>query len=86
MQKVEREIALREFRKIPSIGKKLAEAFVDDLGFREVRELKSKDPNDLYLKLCAKRNEKLCRCVLYITRCVVAYAEKPHNKNWWDFK
>lgn len=85
-KQIGREISLREFQKIPSIGKKLAEDFVDDLGFREVNELKGKDPNDLYLELCAKQGEKLCKCVLYTMRCAIAFAKKPHNKNWWDFK
>jgi len=85
-KEIEREIALREFQKVPSVGKKMAEDFVDDLGFREINELKGKNPNDLYLKLCAKQGEKLCRCVLYTMRCAVAFAEKPHQKNWWDFK
>ena len=83
---VETEKAIVEFCQIKSIGRKIAADFVIDLGFRKISEVKNKSADDLYLKLCAKKNQQLCRCVLYSIRCVVAYAQKPHQKNWWNFK
>lgn len=86
MKNPEIENSITKFREIHSIGRKLATFFVIDLDFREIRELKNKNPDDLYLKLQAKKGEKLCRCVLYSIRCVVEFAKKTHTKNWWDFK
>jgi hypothetical protein len=86
MNKVERQTAITKFQTIPSIGSKLAAIFVDELGFKKIAELKNKIPEDLFLKLSALRNEKQCRCVLYTFRCAIAFAQKPHQKNWWEFK
>ena len=86
MTTAERKIALEEFQKISSIGPKLAAIFVDKLGFWQIADLKNENPDKLFLRFLAIRGEQQCRCILYSFRCVVAFARKPHAKNWWDFK
>jgi len=86
MTEAKQKIALTEFQKISSIGPKLAAIFTDELGFRQIADLKNENPDKLFLKFLAIRGEQQCRCVLYSFRCVVAFARKPHTKKWWDFK
>lgn len=86
MSKEDIETSIAEFRQINGIGRKLAEDFVIDLGFRNIRDVKGKNPDKLYLQLKAKKGKPLCKCVLYCIRSVVAYAQKPHDKSWFDFK
>ena len=86
MTTAEQKKSLREFQKVSSIGPKLAAIFVNELDFQQIANLKNENPDKLFLKFLAIRGEQQCRCVLYSFRCVIAFARKPHKKNWWDFK
>lgn len=74
-----------EFEKIPGVGKKIA-SYIKEIGVKNFAALKKADPEKMYTKFCVKRGEKIDRCLLYVFRCAVNFAKKPHNKNWWDFK
>src|SRR5207244_11360392 len=58
---------LREFRQIPGVGKSIAEDLWN-LGLRSVSDLKNKDPEDLYLRLCAIQRTYVERYMLYVFR------------------
>jgi hypothetical protein len=83
------DIALKELQQIPGVGKSIA-ADLYSIGIRSNRELKDKNPDELYLKLCAKQRIHIDRCVLYVFRCAVYYAShKKHNPEllkWWNWK
>lgn len=85
----ERREILRELRTIPGIGPSLA-LDLYDLGIRRVADLKRKDPEKLYRQLERQTRSKQDRCVLYVFRCAVYFAEtkrpKPERLRWWNWK
>ncbi len=74
---------------IPGIGKSMAED-LRILGIESVSDLTGKDPQRMYDRLCEIRNTVLDRCVLYVFRCAVYYAEtnntEPEKIKWWNWK
>jgi len=79
----------KEFRRIPGIGKKLADELIA-LGFKKVTDLRNEDPERMYHKLCKIRGAHIDRCVLYVFRCAVYFASEPNHKahllKWWNWK
>ena len=74
---------------IPGVGPRIAFA-LDELGIREVADLRRRDPEELYERLRALRGGYLDRCVLYVFRCAVYYAghttHDPELLKWWNWK
>jgi nucleotidyltransferase/DNA polymerase involved in DNA repair len=73
---------------IPGVGPKLA-GELHVLGLRTVDDLQGRDPEELYDRLTTLRGRPIDRCVLYVFRCAVHYAEKgrdPRKLNWWNWK
>ncbi len=89
MSKSMKKSALSELQQIPGVGKKISENLWN-LGFRSVRDLKDKDPEKLYNKLCLQKGMYIDKCVLYVFRCAVYYASKKRHKpellKWWNWK
>jgi len=61
-------------KEIPGVGDKLARALMD-LGYYRIDDLKGENPEDMYWKLGVLRQSHIDRCVLYVFRCAVYYAE-----------
>ena len=80
---------LKKLQTIPSVGPKLAKKFLD-IGIKDVASLKGKDPEKLYLKICAEEGHLVDRCVLYVCRLAVYFAESknpnPEKLKWWSWK
>lgn len=80
---------LRELRRIPGVGPKVAEDLWD-LGCRSVRDLKDRDPEEMYRRLCEIQGKHVDRCMLYVLRCAVYYASNevhnPELLKWWQWK
>jgi hypothetical protein len=80
---------LKELRRIPGVGVSIA-ADLYSLGIHSVNDLRSKDPEELYLKLCSIRGMHIDRCVLYVLRCAVYFASHdrydPELLKWWNWK
>jgi RecG-like helicase len=78
-----------ELETIPGVGNKTAED-LQVLGIRSIKDLKGKNPEMLYDRLCQQAGTKIDRCVLYVFRCAVYYAShKKHNPKlllWWNWK
>ncbi len=78
-----------ELEQIPGVGKSIAED-LRRLGITSVRQLKGKDPEKLYQKLCRFRASPVDRCALYVFRCAVYYASTndpdPKLLRWWNWK
>ncbi len=78
-----------ELEQIPGVGKSIA-ADLRRLGITSVRQLKGKDPEKLYRKLCRFRASPVDRCMLYVFRCAVYYASTndpdPKLLRWWNWK
>jgi hypothetical protein len=75
-------------QEIPGVGPKLARD-LRDLGLRCVDDLQGQDPEELHSRLVALRGCRIDRCVLYVFRCAVYYAEEgrdPQKLRWWNWK
>jgi hypothetical protein len=85
---VEKEVALKEFQKIPGVGKSISNDMWN-IGLRSLNQLKTKNPENLYVKLCEYQNVQVDRCVLYVFRCAVYFAShkkhKPELLKWWNW-
>jgi len=80
---------LMELQVIPGVGEKTAEDLWE-LDIHSVGDLRGKDPEELYLKLCDNVGMKIDRCMLYVFRCAVYYASNeehdPQLLKWWNWK
>ncbi|MEK6650566.1 MAG: helix-hairpin-helix domain-containing protein [Bacteroidota bacterium] len=81
--------SIRKLRTIPGVGASIAEDLWD-LGIRTVDDLRGKDPERLYQRRCRQQGATIDRCLLYVFRCAVYYAEtqrpKPELLLWWNWK
>lgn len=81
--------AISELRSIPGIGPSMERDLLD-LGIRCIGDLKGRDPELMYKSLCTMRNSDIDRCVLYVFRCAVYFAENknhdPELLKWWNWK
>lgn len=75
---------------IPGVGKRVAEDF-RKLGVKSISDLKGKDPEKLYADLERITGTHVDRCMLYVMRCAVYFAEAPRDPKdpmllWWNWK
>jgi len=83
--------AIKELSVIPGIGKSLA-ANLWDIGIQTVADLKGQDPERLYELSNAFAGAVQDRCVLYVFRCAVYFADTPATEHesdklkWWNWK
>lgn len=79
----------RALEEIPGVGKAMADD-LRQLNVTCVEELNGKNPQELYDRLCVLQGVKLDRCVLYVFRCAVYYAENTKYDaellKWWNWK
>ena len=84
-----RAAALRDFRRIPGVGRSIAEDLWL-LGMRSVDDLRGGDPQALYERLCELQGCHVDRCMLYVLRCAVYFASgerhDPELLKWWHWK
>lgn len=80
---------VKKLQIIPGIGKNIAKTFLK-IGIRNVSDFRGKDPEDLYFRICANQGFQVDRCVLYICRSSVYFANnKIHDSEklkWWNWK
>ena len=83
------KIKSKELQIIPGVGPSIAQDLID-LGYTCVSKLKGEDPELMYQGLCGLRSQKIDRCVLYVFRCAVYFANsKIHDSEllkWWNWK
>ena len=74
---------------IPGIGPSLAKD-LRELGYEEVKDLRTEDPETMYSRLNRIRGVRQDPCVLYVFRCAVYYASTkdpdPELLKWWSWK
>jgi hypothetical protein len=74
---------------IPGVGPSIANDF-NKIGINKISDLKGKNPEELYLKICANQGGQADRCVLYVCRSSVYFAENknadPEKLKWWNWK
>ena len=83
-----KNLILKELQIIPGVGKSIAEDLWN-LGIRSVSDLKRKNPETMYVQSCKLAGTKIDRCLLYVYRCAVCFAnEKRLDKEllkWWNW-
>ena len=81
--------ALDNLETIPGVGKNIA-GDLRSIGIHSVADLKNKDPEVLYNQLMESVGSHVDRCVLYVFRCAIYYAETPtpdpERLKWWNWK
>jgi pathogenicity locus Cdd1 protein len=81
-----KKFQLTKFQAIPGVGKSIAQDFVD-LGYGEVDELRTEDPEEMYQNLIVLRGHHIDRCVF---RCANYFASNsvhdPELLKWWNWK
>ena len=76
---------------IPGVGKSISQDLFN-IGIRKVSDLKGQDPEKLYMKSNKFAGVKQDRCLLYVYRCAVYYANTPTSRvepeklKWWSWK
>ena len=80
---------LKELQRIPGVGKSISEDLWN-IGVRSLTDLKGKDPERLYLDICRYQKADVDRCILYVFRLAVYFAEnkkhEPEKLKWWNWK
>lgn len=82
---------IKELTVIPGVGKSIA-ADLLNIGINTVEDLKGKDPEALFDLSNQYVGVVQDRCLLYVFRCAVYYAETPAKKRdaeklkWWNWK
>jgi len=73
---------------IPGVGPSIA-ADLRALGFKDPTGLRGKDPERLYARSNALRGIVQDRCLLYVFRCAVYFANtsrhQPELLKWWNW-
>lgn len=86
-----KEQSLKELKSIPGVGKSIANDLWN-IGIRSVSDLKSRNPEVLYDMSNLHAGMVQDRCLLYVFRCAVYFAETPKEKHdkeklkWWNWK
>ena len=89
MTPLDQQTIVKALQAIPGVGKSIAGNLMN-LGIRSVSELKGRDPEALYVQHCEQKGMPVDRCVLYVFRCAVYFAETkepaPEKLKWWTWK
>ena len=84
-----KQSSLKDLEQIPGVGEKIAQD-MRNIGIRSVVQLKGRDPEKLYQKLCDLKASPVDKCMLYVLRCAVYYASNtehdPELLKWWNWK
>jgi hypothetical protein len=86
-----RNTAIKELMQIPGVGKSIANDLWN-IGIRKVSDLRHEDPQNLYNLSNKFAGTTQDRCLLYVFRCAVYYANTPKSSQdtdllkWWNWK
>jgi hypothetical protein len=82
---------LKELKSIPGVGKSIARNLWD-IEIRTIADLRGKSPEKLYEQSNKHAGLVQDRCLLYVFRCAVYFAETDENDReeqkllWWNWK
>jgi hypothetical protein len=83
--------SIKLLRSIPGVGKSIA-LDLWNIGIHEISDLSGQDPEHLYELSNKFAGVHQDRCLLYVFRCAVYYAETPKSEQeidklkWWNWK
>jgi hypothetical protein len=73
---------------IPGVGPNI-ETHLKRLGYHAIRDLAGQSAEEMYARDCAMEGVALDRCLLYVYRLAVYFAEggrEPEKLKWWSWK
>lgn len=83
------ERIMSDLRKIPGIGSEMEKDLIK-LGYSTVDSLIGANPEEMYDRICELSGCIVDKCVLYVFRCAVYFAENEHHEpeklKWWNWK
>ena len=88
---VTKQQAIKDLRQIPGVGISIANDLWN-IGIKRVSDLEGEDPQKLYDRSNKHAGMVQDRCLLYVFRCAVYYAETPaelrdpEKLKWWNWK
>jgi hypothetical protein len=88
---ISKEAAVKDLRRIPGVGVSIANDLWN-INIKSVAELKGKDPQKIYDRSNQYAGVVQDRCLLYVFRCAVYFAEtQPEQRDveklkWWNWK
>ncbi|MGH8126789.1 MAG: helix-hairpin-helix domain-containing protein [Gammaproteobacteria bacterium] len=83
-----KQVRSKGLQAIPGVGKSI-EVDLQRLGIERIEQLRRRDPQDLYEQMMEQQGGHIDRCMLYVLRCAVYYAEggrEPDKLLWWSWK
>jgi len=84
-----KESAKNDLTQIPYVGNSIANDF-KRIGITKISDLQGKNPEELYSQICAMQGHRIDRCLLYVCRSSVYFAENknpdPEKLKWWNWK
>ena len=87
----DKEAIIKELKQIPGVGVSIANDLYN-ISIRSIAQLKGKDPEKLYNQSNKYANTIQDRCLLYVFRGAVYFAETPPEQRepdklkWWNWK
>ena len=88
---IEKQKAIQELKEIPGVGQSLA-TDLWNIGIKSISDLKGQNAEHLFEKSNKYAHAVQDRCVLYVFRCAVYYANTEKEKRdmeklkWWNWK
>ncbi len=83
------KVIYSELERIPGVGKSIARD-LQNIGIHSIADLRGKNPETLYAQSNQFAGVKQDRCLLYVFRCAVYFAEQenpePDKLKWWNWK
>ncbi len=78
-----------DLKNIPGVGKNMEQHF-RNIGINSIEDLVGRDAEELYAQDCLVKGFRDDRCVLYVYRLAVYYANNTHHDpeklKWWNWK
>ena len=82
-------VTTENLEQIPGVGKNIALDMLN-IGISSIENLKDQKAEELYQKLCDFKAAPVDRCMLYVFRSAIYYAENtkhdPELLKWWNWK
>jgi predicted RecB family nuclease len=79
----------KDLLQIPGVGKSIAEV-LQSIGIQRADDLRGKNPEQLYQRLCNFNASPVDKCMLYVLRCAIYYTENtehdPELLKWWRWR
>lgn len=73
-----------ELEKLPNVGPRTADDLIR-LGVRQVSDLATMDPDEMYERICLLDRQRHDPCVWDVFASVVEYAKGGPPRRWWHY-